>query len=66
VPTCSVALFHLDEYETALDAFQHGQALAPDMAAFKTWVRKCQAAIEGERCAWRTSAMQGWLSFTSG
>lgn len=50
-PHClrSVALFHLEEYESALEAFQHGQQLAPGMAALSTWTRKCQTAIEGER-----------------
>lgn len=43
-----VALFHLEEYETARDAFLSGSRLAPDTAAFKTWARKCQAELDGE------------------
>lgn len=44
----STALFHLGEFETALEAFQQGEALAPVPGPYKTWVRKCQAEIEGE------------------
>jgi suppressor of G2 allele of SKP1 len=42
-----VALFHLDEFETALEAFQKGRELRPTLAAFDTWIRKCRAEIDG-------------------
>lgn len=41
-------MFHLEEYEAALQAFEKGLQLAPDMGPLKTWCRKCQAEIEGE------------------
>lgn len=45
---CREAAFHLEEYETALQEFknaiQHG---APE-AKCKTWIRNCQAEIDGE------------------
>ncbi len=44
----SVACFNLEEYESAKEAFEAGQRLAPENGQFKTWIRKCQAEIEGE------------------
>ena len=44
---CRVALFHLEEYETAKAAFETGQALDPNNSSFKTWIRKCAAEIDG-------------------
>ncbi|KIY94503.1 putative Protein SUGT1 like protein, partial [Monoraphidium neglectum] len=43
-----IALFHLDEFETALEAFEKGKELRPTLAAFDTWIRKCRAEIDGE------------------
>lgn len=45
--SCRVALFHLEEYETAKEAFEAGQALDPKNSSFKTWIRKCAAEIDG-------------------
>jgi uncharacterized protein Usg len=45
---CRTACFHLEEYETALQCFQQGQQLAPDMPKFRTWIRKCKAELDGE------------------
>lgn len=42
------ALFHLDEFESALEAFQKGKELRPTLAAFDDWIRKCNAEISGE------------------
>ncbi|MEW5299623.1 MAG: hypothetical protein WDW36_002619 [Sanguina aurantia] len=42
-----VALFNLEEYESAKEVFEAGQKQAGD-AAFKTWIRKCNAELEGE------------------
>lgn len=42
------ACFHLEEYETALQCFQQGQQLAPDMTKFRTWIKRCQAELDGE------------------
>lgn len=44
----SIACFHLEEYEAAKQAFEAGASQAPSMTQFKTWIRKCQAEIEGE------------------
>ena len=44
--TKSAAAFHLDEFETALAAFEAGARLAPELPAFGTWARKCRAEIE--------------------
>ena len=44
---CRVALFHLEEYETAKEAFEAGLALDPKNSSFKTWIRKCAAEIDG-------------------
>ncbi|KAI8467821.1 MAG: SGS domain-containing protein [Monoraphidium minutum] len=43
-----IALFHLEEFESALEAFQKGKELRPTLAAFDTWTRKCRAEIDGE------------------
>ncbi|MEW5312716.1 MAG: hypothetical protein WDW38_004329 [Sanguina aurantia] len=40
-----VALFNLEEYESAKEVFEAGQKQADD-AAFKTWIRKCNAELE--------------------
>ncbi|GIL98106.1 hypothetical protein Vretimale_3572 [Volvox reticuliferus] len=42
-----VALFHMEEYEAAKEAFEAGCQLAPD-STFKTWIRKCDAELEDE------------------
>ena len=52
------ALFELDELESANAAFQAGLRLAQAsssrlVAKFKTWIRKCEAEIEGARRCWR-------------
>lgn len=46
--SCRTACFHLEEYETALQCFQQGQQLAPDMTKFRTWIKRCQAELDGE------------------
>ncbi|DBA95298.1 hypothetical protein WJX82_009900 [Trebouxia sp. C0006] len=43
-----VALFNLEEYESAKSAFEAGQALDPRNSTFKTWVRKCAAEMDDE------------------
>lgn len=53
---CRVALFHLEEYETAKAAFEAGQALDPNNSSFKTWIRKCAAEIEGTH--WQAERQQ--------
>lgn len=37
----------MEEYESAKEVFEAGQKQADD-AAFKTWIRKCNAELEGE------------------
>ena len=44
---CSVALFHMEEYEAAKEAFEAGQSISIE-STFKTWIRKCDAELEGE------------------
>jgi len=41
-----IALFELDEYEDAREAFAKAQALEPTRADLKTWVRKCDAELK--------------------
>ncbi len=41
-----VALFNMEEYEAAKEAFEAGCQLSPDNT-FKTWIRKCDAELEG-------------------
>jgi uncharacterized protein Usg len=48
VVACRTACFHLEEYETALQCFEQGQQLAPDMPKFRNWIRKCKAELDGE------------------
>ena len=43
-----VACFEMEEFETALGAFQSGHELEPANKKFRTWSRKCQAELEGE------------------
>ncbi len=40
-----VACFELEEYETALAAFEKAASLDKSDPSFKTWIRKCQAEI---------------------
>lgn len=44
---CRVALFNLEEYESAKAAFEAGQALDTKNSTFKTWIRKCAAELDG-------------------
>ncbi len=44
----SIACFNLDEYEAAKAAFEAGQALELSKTTYKTWIRKCNAELEGE------------------
>lgn len=43
-----VALFNLEEYESAKAAFEAGQALDNKNSTFKTWIRKCAAEMDDE------------------
>jgi hypothetical protein len=43
----------MEEYEGAKEAFEAGSELAPDNT-FKTWIRKCDAELEGRAGAHRT------------
>lgn len=43
-----VALFNLEEYESAKSAFETGQALDAKNSTFKTWIRKCAAEMDDE------------------
>jgi len=40
-----MALFSLEEYEAAKQAFEKGQSLEAANTAFKTWIRKCEAEL---------------------
>ena len=48
VRACSMALFHLEEFEAAKAALEEGQRLDPSSKQFKPWIRKCQAELDGE------------------
>ena len=41
-------MFNLEEYESAKAAFEAGQALDSKNSSFKTWIRKCNAELDGE------------------
>lgn len=43
-----VALFHLEEYESAKAAFEKAQTLDPKNSSVKTWIRKCTAELDDE------------------
>jgi hypothetical protein len=43
-----MALFSLEEYESAADAFRLGAQHDASEASFKTWLRKCAAELEEE------------------
>ena len=45
----SVALFHMDEFEAAKGALEEGARLDPANKQYKTWLRKCQAELDGAR-----------------
>ena len=42
-----VALFHVDEFETASSFFRSGAKLDPDNKSYGIWIRKCNAEIGG-------------------
>jgi hypothetical protein len=44
----SVACWHLEELETALEAFQAAQHLGPPSSQVSTWISKCQAKLAGD------------------
>lgn len=41
-----IALFHLEDYRSAKEAFSQAQILDPDDNSFRTWIRKCDAEID--------------------
>lgn len=45
------ALFELDEFEAALEAFKEGEALEKDSSRWALWIRKCNAELEGDATA---------------
>lgn len=45
---CRVALFSLEEYESAKAAFEKGQFIDPNNSSLKTWIRKCAAELDGK------------------
>jgi len=42
-----IALFQLEEYESAKNAFEKGQSIE-SLDTFKTWIRKCNAELQTE------------------
>ncbi|XP_045205116.2 protein SGT1 homolog [Mercenaria mercenaria] len=40
------ALFHLEDYQSAKDAFSEGHKLDAEDNNFKTWIRKCEAELD--------------------
>jgi hypothetical protein len=46
-----IALFNLDEYEGSKAAFEDVQRLDSANTQAKTWIRKCQAELDGEPVA---------------
>ena len=64
---CRVALFNLEEYESAKSAFEAGQALDAKNSTFKTWIRKCAAEMDGAHSLLPTqaSAHNGFALFLS-
>lgn len=66
VAACSIACFHLEEYEAAKQAFDAGAKLTPDQTQFKTWIRKCQAEIDGAFYALESRLLHGKRHACSG
>jgi tetratricopeptide (TPR) repeat protein len=47
-PVCRVASFNLEEYETAMQAFDAAAALEPNKKSYHSWTAKCKAALDSE------------------
>lgn len=48
---CSLAYYNLEEFESALDAFQAAADLEPDKMIHKSWLNMCRVQLGGERAA---------------
>jgi hypothetical protein len=46
---CSTACYNLDEFESAMEAFETASALEPTKIIHKTWVNMCKVQLGGER-----------------
>jgi hypothetical protein len=44
----SAACYKLEEYESALLAFQQGLGVQPNSAQLDIWIQKCKNALTGE------------------
>ena len=44
-----IALFRMEEFETAKSFFASGAKLDPNNGVFSMWLRKCDAEMEGDR-----------------
>lgn len=47
VPRCRIACWHLEEYETALEAFQAAKVLETNVQV-SSWIAKCNAQLAGD------------------
>lgn len=47
-PPCSLACYHLEEYESALDAFQQACTLEPSKNIHRQWLNMCRVQLGGE------------------
>lgn len=45
---CSLACYHLEEYESALDAFQEACTLEPSKNIHRQWLNMCRVQLGGE------------------
>eukprot|EP00003_Mantamonas_plastica_P012679 TRINITY_DN2263_c0_g3_i13.p1 TRINITY_DN2263_c0_g3~~TRINITY_DN2263_c0_g3_i13.p1 ORF type:complete len:310 (+),score=134.02 TRINITY_DN2263_c0_g3_i13:1141-2070(+) len=59
-----MALFHMEEYESAQSALNQGQAIQDDKK-FKTWLRKCAAELGDEEGEEGVTGVNGGTSTTS-
>jgi hypothetical protein len=50
-----MALFALDEFESAKTAFEKGLSSDPTNSQWRTWIRKCDAELETEGTATTTT-----------
>lgn len=52
----SLAYYNLEEFESALDAFQAAADLEPDKMIHKSWLNMCRVQLGGKRAPWRRGA----------
>lgn len=57
-PSRSLACYHLEEFESAMDAFEAAAALEPGKGIHRQWINMCKVQLGGE--AWRGTHRPHW------